>query len=191
MKRVKISDEEVMEIVRLFPDHTCKEVAEMVGIGASTVWKYADSMGLEHTEEFNEAVRSRKRLAAINNYSSSEEANRKRSESVKAVVERDRKRIRLGLKPISGREYNPEPLPFNVYGIICRIAKKYGYIKFRCDNTLYYNAETNRINRKRGRQATEKYYREKYGFVFQPLESRGYVYHQPKVSASSGWSYTF
>ena len=104
MKGIKLTQEKVLEVVRLFPDHTKQEIAELAGVGRSTVDRIQARYGLrksiEHLHNMGSKAGKASSIArggiGINCYTP--EAIAKRVESYKKRYRLEDARVRWGLK---------------------------------------------------------------------------------------------
>lgn len=154
-------------VLELYPDHTTKEIADMLGYRPTTVNVIARRHGVKHNKDVLERAsdnRRRNLLLAI-----TPEANKKKSDSMKKLYRMEARRVELGLKKKS--KYRVKSIPDRVYKAKHNLVHKYGYIYTDDPYTLFYDEHTNRCisdNRtgRAGLFTEDKYYTQKYGIKF-------------------------
>lgn len=156
-KEVELKGEELERFKALYPNTANRAVAKMFGHSANWVRAYAERLGLEKSEEWMEDVRERRatRLADLNrrtrtgktviDFYGEERGHQVIAKGIatrKARMERDRKRIRLGLEPLT-RMVAEHVIDRSE---VCRRyrMRRIGYVTFRKDHSIYYTDETKR-----------------------------------------------
>lgn len=144
--------EVVCEISRLYQTMTHREIARALGIGKTSVDKYAKIYGLTHV-----AV-SRSRQIENGRRKLSEAGKQLLSEKRKAIYKSERRRKVLGIPQVTKCQVSL--LPYKIQKVRNSLCSKRGY--FFCsddDWTLYYDGQTRRT-------PNDAYYFERYRFRF-------------------------
>ena len=150
----------VEEISRMWLTMSASEIAQELGIGKTSVYRWAKNLGLQHTPET--IIRLRKKSAC------NKESYKKRHLDFKAIHEkRSRTRRMEELRVMSGlpqrTKFKIRMIPVKVYNVMWTLRKKYNYF-FKTDSaTLYYDSQTNR-------NPNEQYYIDRYGIKFEQVD---------------------
>ena len=156
-RKVELKGEELERFKALYPKTTNRALSAMYGHSAHWVRLYAEKLGLVKSEEWwhDISVRRGTRLAEYNKLTLTgkkvcdvygddrgRQVIAKGVATRKALMERDRKRIRLGLEPLT-RMVAEDPID-RVEANRRFKMRKMGYVTFRKDHTIYYTDEMKR-----------------------------------------------
>lgn len=150
------------QIARLYPNHTHREIADMLGIGRTTVQRWKDKLGLHHSEEYEEQM-IRKRNMKLRE-------GRKRIDYTKSAEKRSKARRRDELRAMSGlpqkTKFHISFVPNRIYAKMWYLANKYDYFYIKDDSglrstTMYYDDKTHRCK-------NEQHFIDKFGIRFEP-----------------------
>lgn len=156
----KRNEELWAKVKELYPRMTAKEISQLTGVPASSIWRIAKSQGLSHNEE----TQKRLNMLMLQNLKSGDkrtytpEEKAKRSKSQKKLWALERTRVIYGLKQKT--KHTIALVPRKIKQTIYRLCAERKY--FYADSnslTLYYDSLTDR-------NIDEQYYIDKYGFKF-------------------------
>lgn len=157
-KKIELKGEELERFKALFPTTTNRVVAAAFGHSVPWVTDLASRLGLKKSVEFVRDIGDRRRygvarrnilmlsgktLSEIYGEERGRAINAKRTAARNAVIERDRKRIRLGLAPLTSM-LAENPIDRAEGNRRWRM-RKLGYVTFKKDHTIYYTDETKRV----------------------------------------------
>lgn len=156
MKR--LTDEQKQEIIRLYPEHSARQVAKIMGISHQTVASFVKAQGLKHAEEVTKRLRDEvlRRARAAH----SKETVDKINKAVKALRRQETLRLMSGQPQLSKLRVNllPKKTQRRMSGLV------YYFHYFRGNNrnecVLYYDEQTKRNSK------VEEYATKRYGIVF-------------------------
>ena len=144
------------QIKKLYPDHSAKEIADIIGCHPSTVSNVAKRLKLTHSEETVERL---KKNSLTNLKKAYEQATiRKRVKSWRRTMRVEKFRIMSCIPQKTNFKFSE--LPTKAYRAKYNLITKHGYFGFEGKPyILGYDRNTHRMN--------EKYYMDKYGFTFE------------------------
>lgn len=154
----KITDEQEKDIIRLYPEHSGKWIAQKVGISYSDMRAIVRTHGLRHTEETTRRLKleilERARAART------EETARKISKTVKTLRRQETLRLMSGQKQLTKLHICllPQKTRNRMSGLVTARHYFRGNDINRC--VLYYDEQTKRSSR------AEEYATKHYGIVF-------------------------
>lgn len=142
-------------IIEHYADSTAQQIAQILGINKTTVWKIARKLNLKHSEKILQQFRDQH-----------DEMIRNRTPETLAKAASSHKRTRKReLRRILGGEPQQTKLKIRIASKRTaqerwRLCKRYGYIETTDPFTLFYDSNTRRMN--------EKLYTDKYHLRFEP-----------------------
>lgn len=159
---MRLTEEHIQKIRELYPDHTGKDIAELIGCSKESVSVYARRLGLAHSAELLQEMK-RKRTAAAT-------ASRT-PETYKKIAEKMR-RVRLAetTRKLSGMAQTTKCqirlLPSKTRKYMTSIVYRCNYFRYGDpdDAVLYYDSETKRSAK------VEEFAAKKYGIKFLPAD---------------------
>lgn len=152
------------EAVRKFyPTMSCYEVAKIVGVDASMVWRCAKRLGIKHTERTIKRLtdKSKSRLVCGKRKISEQELL-KRSKSQKKLRKSETFRVISGIPQRT--KFHIRVVPIKTSRAMQLLRREYNYFYDTLDEmTLYYDSETRRNPR-------EQYFIDKYHLKFEQAD---------------------
>lgn len=154
-------------VVRYYPDYSSHELAKMYGVTSTSICRYANKMGVAHTEE---TLLRLKRKTAVGSpcMRKSPATIAKMKKTIKRKIRKDKERILNGKKPLYRQALSIAPR--RIREVMYWLSKKRGYF---CDCSvnsfaLFYDEDT--VRESPSYKVGEDYYKEKYGLVFLPAD---------------------
>lgn len=147
------------QIIKLYPNHSVREIADIVGCHPSTVDKAAKRLKLAHSEETKERLK-KNRLANLKK-GHNKAAICKRVKSWQKTMCMEKFRVISCIPQQTNFKF--AEMPTKAYHAKYHLITKHGYFAF--EGELYilgYDRNTHRMN--------EEYYKNKYGFSFEEDE---------------------
>lgn len=156
MKR--LTDEKKQKIIRLYPEHSARQIAGMIGMSRQTVATFVKAQGLKHTEEATERLKGEVLKRAQAAYS--KETVDKIKKAVKTLRRQETLRLMSGQPQLTKLRINL--LPKKTQRRMSTLVYCFHYFRGNNRNecALYYDEQTKRNSR------VEKYATERYGIVF-------------------------
>lgn len=158
------SDPEIdRRVAELYPDHSQREIAELLGLGISRPGKIARRLGLTHSPETEERLKVKqmeKRMMAHT------------PEVWERAISKCRRKRRMEMRRLLGGEkqqtrYRLSIMPKKQRACLQRLARKFGYIYTLNSYVVCYDEQT---DRRLNMLYDEDYYARKYGVRFMPIE---------------------
>lgn len=151
--------EKEQRVRELFPTMTASEIARATGIPKTTVIRYANKIGVRHTQETIERIR-RKQVDALDR-GRAQTDRRMVGAKIARIWKAERVRVMSG-QPQRTR-LRIKTMPKRISGAMWYLANRYNYIYENGRATMYYDAMTRRCKR-------EAYYTNRYGIHFEASE---------------------
>ena len=147
------------QIVNMYPTMSSSEIAKELGIGKTTVARWARRLGVHHTQET---------IMKLQDKTSWRLDYARRQLDYKAIhKKRSRTRRMEEWRVLSGlpqqTKFKVKVIPERIYKAMWTLSKKYNYFFDRDSAILYYDSQTKR-------RPNEQYYVDKYGIKFEQAD---------------------
>lgn len=147
------------QIIKLYPNHSVKEIADVVGCHPSTVGKVAKRLKLTHSEETTERLKKNSLANLKKAYEKTTIS--KRVKSWRKTMHMEKFRVISCIPQQTNFKF--AEMPAKAYHAKYHLITKHGYFAFEDEPyILGYDRNTHRMN--------EEYYKNKYGFSFEEDE---------------------
>lgn len=145
---------------KYYPTMSCTEVASIVGVDASMVWRCAHRLGIKHEEATSDRLKKKAKSRLVTGKRTITEAElRKRSETQKRIRRAESYRVAIGMKQKT--KYHVRTVPIKTEHAMALLRRDYNYFYDTVDDmTMYYDSETKRNPR-------EQYFIDKYHLRFE------------------------
>lgn len=143
-------------IVNMYPTMSASEIAKELGIGKTTVVRWAKKLDVSHTPETLKRLQEKTswRLDYARRKLDYKEIHKKRSRTRRL----EEWRVMSGMPQQT--KFKVKVLPRKVYAAMWNLSNKYNYFFERDKAVLYYDSQTDR-------RINEQYYIDKYGIKFE------------------------
>lgn len=156
----KRNEELWAKVKELYPTMTAKEISQLTGVPASSIWRIARCLEVSHNEVILKQLNKQrsKNLKDGSKRAYTPQEKEKRSKSQKKLWGLEHTRLIYGMKQKTKHHISlvPRRVAQAMYNL--RVRRKYFYSDFN-SLTLYYDSQTDR-------SIDEQYYENRYGLKF-------------------------